>query len=157
MRVGNISTSIAAIGPYTIVTYSTRTNSSATTIGVLMRAGSAFAGYRAAPSAASSACSKAVPRVFASGPRASYDAIIVVPTRISASRPDGPATFSYGTPLRTSDDLATSQGDVNFEVPTGLNWSEQVEGSALTVTGAVASAASSAGLAKCVMALKRGK
>ena len=55
--------------------------------------------------------------------------------------------LEYGTPFRTSEDFATSQGEVNFDVPTGLNCTEQFAGSATTVTGAVFSAASSAGLA----------
>jgi hypothetical protein len=41
-----------------------------------------------------------------------------------------------------------SQDVVNFAVPTGLNWNEHSDGSAMTVTGALASAASSFGLAK---------
>ncbi|MOA36945.1 hypothetical protein D3C78_1585050 [compost metagenome] len=54
-------------------------------------------------------------------------------------------------------DFTTSQELVNAEVPTGLNWNEHVLGSAITVTGAVAWAFSSAGLAKCVMPWKIGK
>ncbi len=44
MRVGNISTSIAAIGPYTMVTKITRIVSITTVIGQLSCAGSAFNG-----------------------------------------------------------------------------------------------------------------
>ncbi|MNY17343.1 hypothetical protein D3C86_1506570 [compost metagenome] len=55
------------------------------------------------------------------------------------------------------NDFTTSQELVNEDVPTGLNWNEQVEGSAITVTGAVACAFSSAGLAKCVSPWKIGK
>src|SRR6185312_14174705 len=46
---------------------------------------------------------------------------------------------------------------VNLAVPTGLNWNEHSLGSATTVTGADASAASSFGLAKCVRPWKIGK
>src|SRR5690606_31744794 len=53
--------------------------------------------------------------------------------------------------------LRISQELVNEDTPTGLNWNEQVAGSATTVTGADAWALSSAGLAKWVMALKTGK
>ncbi|CFP62287.1 Uncharacterised protein [Bordetella pertussis] len=49
--------------------------------------------------------------------------------------------------MRAMNDLTTSQELVNEAVPTGLNWNEQVAGSAITVTGAVAWAFSSAGLA----------
>ena len=61
--------------------------------------------------------------------------------------PAGSAAFSYGTPRRTSVDLATSQDEVNFEVPTGLNWNEHSAGSAVTTTGAASIASCSAGLA----------
>ncbi|CAJ7046517.1 Uncharacterised protein [Burkholderia pseudomallei] len=50
-----------------------------------------------------------------------------------------------------------SQDDVNFAVPTGLNWNEHSSGLATTVIGAFCVAASSAGFAKCVSALKSGK
>ena len=50
-----------------------------------------------------------------------------------------------------------SQLVVNFSVPVGLNWNEHSPGSAITVTGADASAVSSFGLAKWVIALKIGK
>ena len=40
-----------------------------------------------------------------------------------------------------------SQEVLNFAVPTGLNWNAHSPGSAVTVTGELASAASSAGLA----------
>ena len=53
--------------------------------------------------------------------------------------------------------MTTSQELVNDAVPTGLNWKEQVPGSAITVTGAVACALASAGLAKCVRPWKIGK
>ena len=43
---------------------------------------------------------------------------------------------------------------VYFSVPVALNWNEHPAGSAVTVTGAAASAASSRGLAKCVMPWK---
>ena len=46
---------------------------------------------------------------------------------------------------------------VNLAVPTGLNWNEHSLGSAMTVTGAVASARSSFGFTKCVSAAKIGK
>src|SRR5690606_32714298 len=51
----------------------------------------------------------------------------------------------------------TSHELVKEDVPTGLNWNEQVAGSAMTVTGAVAWALSSAGLAKCVRPWNSGK
>src|SRR6478672_11434052 len=114
-------------------------------MGLFTAAGSAFAGYFAAPSASPRLLSNTAPCVLASGPRASYDGMTVVPTRICASRPAAPASFEYGTPFRTSDDFATSHGDVNLDVPTGLNCTEQLAGSAMTVTGAAFSAASSAG------------
>src|SRR4051812_16498973 len=125
----------------------TRIQSSRVSIPLFTPAGSAFAGYFAAPSASPRLLSNAVPCALASGPVASYDGITVVPTRTCASRPAGPASFEYGTPFRTSADFATSHGEVNFDVPTGLNCTEQFAGSATTVTGAAASAASSAGLA----------
>ena len=50
-----------------------------------------------------------------------------------------------------------SQPVVNFSVPVALNWNEHSLGSAVTVTGAVASACSSFGLAKWVMPWKMGK
>ena len=46
---------------------------------------------------------------------------------------------------------------VNLATPTGLNWNEHSLGSAMTVTGAEASAASSFGLAKWVRPWKIGK
>ena len=46
---------------------------------------------------------------------------------------------------------------MNLAVPTGLNWNEHSAGSAVTVTGALASARSSFGLAKWVSAVKIGK
>ncbi len=57
----------------------------------------------------------------------------------------------------TSAALMTSHGVVNFSVPVALNWNEHLAGSAVTVTGAVASACSSFGLAKWVMPWKIGK
>src|ERR1700736_1975514 len=91
------------------------------TIPVFTWSGAALAGYRAPVSAPPSALSKAAPCAFASGPVASYDGITVVPTRTCASRePAGAASLEYGTPRRTSADFATSHGDVNFDVPTGL-------------------------------------
>src|SRR4029079_1445664 len=50
-----------------------------------------------------------------------------------------------------------SQPVVNFSVPVALNWNEHSLGSAMTVTGEDASAASSFGLAKWVIPLKIGK
>src|SRR6478752_4503293 len=50
-----------------------------------------------------------------------------------------------------------SQEVVNLATPTGLNWNEHSLGSAITVTGADASAASSLGLVKCVRPWKIGK
>src|SRR5215467_1651054 len=50
-----------------------------------------------------------------------------------------------------------SQGVVNFSVAVALYWNEHVNGSAVTVTGAVAKACSSFGLAKWVMPWKIGK
>ena len=46
---------------------------------------------------------------------------------------------------------------VNLAVPTGLNWNEHSDGSEMTVTGALASAASSFRFAKCVIPWKIGK
>src|SRR5262245_61275486 len=50
-----------------------------------------------------------------------------------------------------------SQEVVNVAVPTGLNWNEHSDGSAMTVTGALANAASSFGFAKWVIPWKIGK
>src|ERR1700733_9115847 len=65
--------------------------------------------------------------------------------------------LSQFTDRFTSAALMTSQGVVNFSVPVALNWNEHLAGSAVTVTGAVASARSSFGLAKWVMPSKIGK
>jgi hypothetical protein len=46
---------------------------------------------------------------------------------------------------------------VKLSVPVSLSWNEHSLGSAMTVTGEEASAASRVGLAKCVIALKIGK
>jgi hypothetical protein len=66
-------------------------------------------------------------------------------------------SLAYGIPRFTSAAFATSQGVVNFDVPTGLNCTRHCAGSATTVTGAVAAARSRAGFAKWVSARKSGK
>src|SRR5688572_184641 len=111
----------------------TRIHSRNVSIGLLTRSGAADAGYPAVVSAPPSADSNALPASAAPACVASYDGITVDPTRIDASPGEGvrgPAvTFTcsleYGTPRRTSVALATSHGDVNFDVPTGLNCTEQ--------------------------------
>jgi hypothetical protein len=50
-----------------------------------------------------------------------------------------------------------SQEVTNFDTPTGLNWNEHSFGSATTVTGALATAVSRAGLAKWVSPWNSGK
>src|SRR3954470_16414032 len=85
----------------------------------------------------------------------------VWPTRICVT-PVNVVKFEYGTPRFTSAAFATSHGEWNLLVPTGLNCTEHpfagswVFGTS-TTTGADCCAASSAGLAKCVIALKIGK
>ena len=59
-----------------------------------------------------------------------------------AATPDAPpssarsSSLLYGTPRLTSAVFATSHGDVNRLVPTGLNCTEHPAGSATTTTGA---------------------
>src|ERR1043166_7086550 len=127
----------------------TRIQSSSTTIGLFTAAGSAFAGYFAASSAAPRSLSNAAPRSFASAAVALYDATVVAPICTSAVSllPVDITSLMCGTPRFTSAAFATSHGDVNFDVPTGLNWTEQtLAGPVTTFTGAVVWAASSAGL-----------
>src|SRR3954462_7784376 len=87
--------------------------------------------------------------------------MVVGPTRTCVT-PVKVVKFEYGTPRLTSAALATSHGVWNLLVPTGLNCTEQpFAGSCVlgtsTTTGADCCAASSAGLAKCVICLKIGK
>lgn len=79
------------------------------------------------------------------------------PIAMVATVPAGASTFEYGMPFFTRAVFATSQDEVKAEVPTGLDWNEHSAGSAVTTTGEVAMACSSAGLALWVMALKIGK
>jgi hypothetical protein len=72
----------------------------------------------------------------------------VSPTLTDATVPTGASMFEYGMPALARADLAISQELVNFAVPTGLNWKLQASGSAVTTTGLLLLASSSAGLPK---------
>jgi len=69
------------------------------------------------------------------------------PSRTTATPPAGAVALRYGTPAFASADFTTSQDFVKALRPTGSNWNEQSAGSATTVTGAAATARSSAGFA----------
>src|SRR5690606_6489080 len=82
---------------------------------------------------------------------------IALPMRTVATLPAAPASLRYGMPFLASADLMMSQDCLNVALPTGSNWNAQRSGSAVTVTGAAATAASSAGLTLWVSALNVGK
>src|SRR3954463_3793362 len=85
--------------------------------------------------------------------------MVVAPTRTTTLLLLATFSFAYGTPRFTSAAFATSHGETNLLVPTGLNCTEHpfpVLGTS-TTTGARFCAASNAGLAKWVIARKSGK
>src|SRR6266542_4813808 len=139
MRAGKSSTSHAAIGAYTIVTYSARRKTRKTTIGTLTLLMSAAAGYFAALMASPIVLSNApscVLRSAAARMRPSNDGITAsAPTFAIASVPAGAASLWYGIAFRASQPLAMSQDEVNLRLPTGSNWNEQSPSDATTVTG----------------------
>src|SRR5438132_1102712 len=111
---------------------------------LLTCAGSALVGYAAASSAIAICTSNTFAAFFAAGDDASYDGTSIDPICTTVGPPGVAAWFPYGTPRFTSAAFATSQGDVNFDLPTGSHWTEQVAGSAITRTGDCDCARSSA-------------
>src|SRR5580700_3014330 len=151
MRAGNNSTSIAAIGPYTMVTYTTKMNNIKATIGLLIVAGSALSGYPAAASSAFTCFWKAAIAALRSAPFTTFGSGAVMellPLRITASVPAGAFSLLYDT-LAFARKLFAMSHDVesNAFFPTGSNWKEHSFGSATTVTGAEDCAAYKAGFA----------
>ena len=161
MRVGNISTRIAAIGPYTIVTRMTR-NTSHIRIDVLSIVfSSAFAESPAAATAAptsflnaATAAALSLSKVWPSGPSFAAGAVYSLsPMMIFAGEPAAALWFRYGTYACASVRLAMSH-EVRKSISRaiGLPWNEQLPASDTTVTWAFSCAATSAGLAAFRMA-----
>src|SRR6202021_2121815 len=161
MRAGNNSTNSAAMGPYTIVTYSTKMNRINTTMGLLMVAGFALSGYPAAVSAALTCAWKAAIASLRSLPvtAAGSGAVKVpVPLRICAMVPGGASILWYVTPAFARKLFAISQEvESNLFLPMGSNWNEHCRGSATTVMGAADCASESAGWGKREGAREAGK
>ncbi len=113
------------MGPYTMVTYSTRTNKIKTTLGLSMAAGSALSGYPAADSTPFTSFWKAAMAALRSLPftMAGSGAVSVCgPLRICARAPGAASSLWYDTPALARKLLAMShEVESKLFLPMGSN------------------------------------